>query len=368
MHDPLDPFNFRDVATLEPAAPTPQAADAQAAEAEPEGNTERDIQRGALRNLIKLASDSSVTESEIERDNRAATEKAKLAFNDKSFEIEERYKNLKAEATAKGQVKAKLALSQHAAEKAKHTAADKAARQAAEEEKKSLDDKLKKKLGQAVWLADSVYDLATGQAAAAYKQKTADVAAAEEGLNELEVQAAGLVQRYGVALPKDEVTVEVDPLIETDADAAFAKHKEAAEQATKSLGRLPIANLFAGPWPYIIPILLTAAVAALGQFTSGHPFTDPQWKPIGIFGGSTFAVVLIAGFVLRTMASKQVRVAHLPVRKELMLARKAAEQQLANAAREARGRPRRRHRRPNGRGVGRQSPGRPAPAEGRQSA
>ena len=332
LHDPLDPFNFRDVATLEPAAPTPQAADAQASAEEPERNTERDIQRGALRDLIKLAADSSVTESEIERDNRAATEKARVAFSDKSLEIEERYKNLKAEATAKGQAKAKQALAQHAAEKAKHTAADKAARQAAEEEKKSLDDKLKKKLGQAVWLADSVYDLATGQAAGAYKQKTGEIAAAQESLNELEVQAAGLVQRYGVALPKDDVVVDPDPLIETDADAAFTKHKESLEAAIKSLGRLPIANLFAGPWPFIIPILLAVGMAALGQFTSGHPFSDPQWKPIGIFGGSTFAVVLIAGFVFRTMATNQVRAAHLPVRKELLLAHKAAEQQLTNAA------------------------------------
>ncbi len=293
-------------------------------------HTDRDIQRGALRDLISLSTECAATESDIEREYRTSHDKENHAFSDHSFAIENRHKQLTEEANQKHRDRLAELDGQYKAERGKIDAADRALRDKVEGEKQSADDKLKQKYDQAVWLADSVHELGTNQAVASFKQLSEQVKGANETLNGMEVKAAELVQRYGLPLPADDVEAEDDPSILTDTDAAFGRHKQALEGYLAQLHSMPVANLFVGARPYLIPILLTILAVAGVQLY--YQSTEPQWKPLGIFAGGVIGLQIIAGIVLRLMANAQVRAVHTPLRKELVLARRAAEQQMVNGA------------------------------------
>ena len=338
MYDPLDPFKFADEKSELAAAAhdgngvaTPDGEAGVIVEPEVEDTSERGIQRASLRKLVALSAETAAAESEIERSNRAAVEKTKQAFTDKGFELEDRFKKLKVEAAKKHNARVSAADGKYTSDKTRISQDDREARSKADGEKKSVDEKVKKKLDQAMWLADSVYEVAGNQVVVGYKQATETIAASQDELNRIEVRAAERVQRYGVSLPTDEPAVEPDPDIEIDADAAFAKHHDAAQSSLDKLGRLPVASLFAGALPFIIPVVLAAGVAAAVYFLTPNAQQQPPVKPMAIYAGGTFVVVLVIGFILRVMATKQVRAVHGPLRQELALARLAVEKRSAKA-------------------------------------
>ncbi len=310
---------------------TPGASpvDGAAAAAQPE--TDRDIQRAALRDLIALATEGASTESDIERERRTSLEKENHTFSDRNFQIEDRHKQLTEETNQQHQARLREMASQYQAERSKITAADKAFREKVEVDKAAVDERLKKKYEQAVWEADSVHEMATQKIAAAFKATSEAIKAAGDELNGMEVKSAELVQEYGLPLPQDEVEVADDPQIATDADAAFARHKQAIEEHLGRLKHMPLARLFVGGRQYLVLLLLTAAAAAAVQFY--FHTTEPQLKPLGIFAGGTLVLCIAVGVALRMVANSQVRAVHTPLRQELALARQAAEQQETNARR-----------------------------------
>ncbi len=291
--------------------------------------TDRDLQRAALTDLISLAADCATAESDIEREYRTSLEKAGQSFNDRTFELDEHHKRSTAETNDKHQARLAELTRQYQAERSKIIGADRALRQKIESDKLAVDEALKKKLDQSTWLADSVLEVCSNQIAAAFKAKTVQVEAALEALNSSEVQAAELVQRYGMALPTDSPQVEDDPAIVTDSNAAFARHKEAAEKHLAHLEQMPAANLFVGARPYLIPVLV--CVVAGGAVQGYFQTTEPHWEALGIAVGSAFAVTMIVGIVLRLMANSQIRAVHTPLRIELILAHRSADQQLVDA-------------------------------------
>jgi hypothetical protein len=292
--------------------------------------TGRDVQRGALRDLIGLAADCATSETEIETEYRSSKEQAARAFGDRNFEIDQRHRQQQDETNQKHQTRLEELASQYKAEKNKIAAADKSGRQKIENERQSIEEKLKGKYDHAVWLADSVLEVANGQAAAAFKDKSNAVHGAVEELNGAEVHTATLVQQYGVALSNEAVVVEEDPEIAIDADAAFNRHRLTIEQLVTRLGKMPIANLFVGGRPWFLGIVLVILTVAAVQFLSHDPLT-PQWQPLEIYGGGLIGVLLVVGIVLRVIATRQVRAIYTPIRQTLQLARHAAQQQLINA-------------------------------------
>jgi ABC-type multidrug transport system fused ATPase/permease subunit len=298
------------------------------APSESSSRTDRDLQRAALTDLIALAADCSAAESE--REHRSSLEQASLQFNDRTFTIDEHHKKSTEEANQKHQSRLADLSRQYKAEQAKILAADRAARQKIESDKLAIDESLKRKYDQAVWLADSVAEVTANQIAAAFKAKTEQVESAHEALNTSEVQAAEWVQRYGMALPTDAPAVEDDPAIITDSDASFTRHKEAVEQHLSHLQHMPVPSLFIGARPFLLPLLLCAAAAAGVQFY--FHTTEPHWQPLGIAVGSALALVIILGIILRLVANSQIRAIHAPLRAELILAHRSADQQLIDAA------------------------------------
>jgi len=292
--------------------------------------TDRDLQRAALTDLIALASDCATTESEIEREYRGSLEQAAQSVSDRAFEIDEHHKRSTAETNQKHESRLAELTRQYQAERAKIISADRALRQKIESDKLAMDEALKKKYDQSVWLADSVAEVSANQIAAAYKAKIEQVESAHQNLNSSEVQAAELIQRYGMPLPTDTPTAEDDPAIITDSDAAFTRHKEAVEQHLAHLHHMPIPSLFVGARPFLLPLILCIAAAAAVQLY--FRTTEPHWQPLGIAVGSTFALLLILGIILRIVANSQLRKVHTPLRVELILARRSADQQLIDAA------------------------------------
>jgi hypothetical protein len=292
--------------------------------------TDRDVQRGALRDLVALASECASAESDIEREYRTSTEQAKKDFADRNFALEQRH--IQQQEEARQNHKARLAdlAARYKSERNKIALADKTARQKLDAEKQSIDEKLKKKYDDAVWLADSVLESANAQAAVAFSEKTHQVNTALEDLSALEIASAKLLQDYGVPIPTDVLPAEEDPAILTDADAAFTSHRAALEQNFTRLKRMPLASLFVGGRPYLVPIVLTMLAGGAVQF-SNHTL-EPNWPQLSIFAGGTLGLVIILEIILRVVATKQVRAVHVPIRRSLMLARQAAEQQLTNAS------------------------------------
>src|SRR3954468_20726694 len=205
LPDPLDePLVTLDRKLPAVAAPTGD---------EPMAETDRDIQRSALRDLIALSTESASTEADIEREHRTSLEKENQTFGDRDFQINENHKQRLAEASQQQQSRLSELASQYQAERNKIVAADRAFRQKIESEKATIDERLKQKYDQAVWEADSVNEMATQKIAADYKATTEAIKTAGEGLNSMEVKAAELVQLYGLPVATDAVHVEDDPAI-----------------------------------------------------------------------------------------------------------------------------------------------------------
>ena len=319
----------------EPAATA--AAEAPAAvldDGPPKPLTDRDIQRQALRDLIALSSESAATESDVEREYRTGREDASKSSGDRAFGIEQRHQQAMAEAEQQGKAKLAAIAQRYKAERQKLAAADAAAKQKAEADKKGVDAKLKRQYDEKVFEADSVLEVANNRANAAYRQVAGAVEKEQEELNGLEVGAGQRVVKYGLRMPTEAVAVaDDDPAvgaIATDADAAYAAHRAAAEQAAARLNRLPLANMTIPARAILITVLVAIGAAAGAQAMTGN-FTQFDAHRLALEGGGAAVMMAVLLGIGRLMAVKQVRAAHGPVLRELALARRAAERQLANA-------------------------------------
>ena len=304
----------------------------------PKKLTERDIQRQALRDLVTLSAESAAVESDVEREYRTGKDEATRGAADRAFGIDQRHQQQQADAEQQGQAKLAAVAQQHKAERARVAAADAAAKAKADADKKAVDSKLKKGFDEKVWLADSVLDVANNQANAAYKQASERIKGTLDELNALEVSAGQKVVKYGLRMPTDVVAVADDdpavaPIV-ADADGAYATHRAEAEQTTTKLNRLPLANLTIPARAILISILVGVAAAAAAQAATGNYTNVAEFdvKKLAIVGGSALAAMAVLMGIGRFVAVKQIRAIHTPVRQSLALARRAAEQQLVNAA------------------------------------
>jgi DNA segregation ATPase FtsK/SpoIIIE-like protein len=325
---------------LPPDAPPPPTATAAAA-GEPEDTgparplTDRDIQRQALRDLIALSTESAAVESDVEREYRTGRDEASKSAGDRTFSIEQRYKQSLAEAEQQGKAKLASIAQKYKAERQKLAAADAAAKQKAESDKRTVDAKLKRAFDEKVFEADSVLEVANNRANMAYRQVSGAVEKQQEELNGLEVSAGQRVVKYGLRMPTEPVVIaDDDPAraaIESDADAAYATHRAEAEQTTSKLNRLPLANLTIPARIVLIAIVVGLGAAATAQASTGQ-WAQFDAQKLGIVGGGGLVLTAAALGVGRFMAVKQIRAIHTPVRRSLALARLAAERQLVNAS------------------------------------
>lgn len=305
--------------TANPVEPT-SAGDA--------GLSPLDLQRSALRDLVALATESATTESQIEQTFQASTEQERKEYDKGAWMLRQRYE------TAKDQVRGKHreALAQvNAAYQSGATTAEAETVprvQKLDRDHESLDQALSEKLNQAIWLAESVFDVSQNQAREEYKKTRERITTHEEALAALEAQARATVLWYGfdpVATPTEAPAVAPTEGAEQEFDSRRA---EAARQL-EALRRLFVPKIFVGPRAWLLGGFLTLCAAALAHYQTGY--TRPDWKIVGIAAGATLVVVTVGLLLLRVVARKKTQHADAAFRAGLAGSLKAIEAELEYA-------------------------------------
>ena len=168
-------------ATISPTSETDEdsapaavvSAEAEATEmGEPLPQTHRDLQRGALRDLVELATQCADLEVRIDRQLHDSLADTQSKDQRKHSDLERNYKSLQEQIARKnderlGQIEARY--QQNLAANKKH---DEAVRRRANEEFQAVQEDIKQKYEQAVWLAESVLEASEGKVAEELKKAT----------------------------------------------------------------------------------------------------------------------------------------------------------------------------------------------------
>ena len=329
-------FDLLSSDVLLPMPPSPKEAmadDSKPDEPVPAGpRTGRDIQRGALRDLISLAAECAATESDVEREYRTGKEKQAKSYGERNFAIDQGHKQQLQETNQKHKARLAELEGQYKAGRNKIAAADKAAKKKVDDEKAGVDEKVKAKYDQAVWLADSVLEAANSKAAIEFKEKSEAIGAAQQELDGVEIHAAKLVQRYGVSLPTNAVTANRIP------------PSPPTPMPPTSRTALRWSNCWAGSTGCPSPTFSSAAGrTSLDLSSRCSPGCAVMWynhtldfqemlTPLAIFAGGMAGLAIVAGIALRIVATRQVRAVYEPLRLQLLVTRQAVDQQLINAS------------------------------------
>ena len=303
-----------------------------------ERNTERDLQRAALRDLVALSTECAARETEIEQALERAVTSANREFDRKVEQIELRAEGAKQEAREQHAERAAKVNAQYGADFNALNGADRASRQRIETDADNIERDAKEKLQQAVWLADSVLEATQNQAHAEYKKTREQVATNNEQLDELEKQVNQLLETYGHAAPLVPEPADAPPMPE-DPRAAFKSDRERVERHLAALRGLVIPKLFVGLAPYLLVIVLIVIAIVAAQATTG---TIPQsaaelntlelkLREIGYAVGGTVFVCAMGGWGLWMLGRKQVRETYTDFRLSMSAARRALDAEMTNA-------------------------------------
>src|SRR6185437_13868768 len=182
---------------LELALPRPEAAAAPAA-------SPRDLQRDALRDLVALATECAATEARIELEHRSSTEQAKKTLEKTTWTLAQRFTSLDEAARQEHQDELANVHSRHQAELADAKAAHQQTRDRIERDHEPAERKSRQQFEQAVWLADSVLEVAQNQVREEAKKVREAIKAHDEAIEGIGNRAARLLERYRQTPPPEE--------------------------------------------------------------------------------------------------------------------------------------------------------------------
>ena len=291
------------------AIPEDADAIADAEEAAKEPKTHRDQQRGALEDLLELATECAAREAVIEQQFQAASSETQGAGQRKLTDAERRYKSLQDQVTAKVQEKQGQIDQQYQQSISALKINDQKLRQRVTAEYGQAQQKAKKDYDQAIWLAESVQEAAEQKAAEELKKATELNVAQTEFLDTKEGDQNSLMTRYNQRPPPGEALAAIkDAEASADPIASFNQHKEVIEAKIKALADLSVPRIFVGATPALIVLLVVVIAAAIPQGIAGT--LTPQWQPLGIWAGGALVLVIILMLVLKSVARKQVIAVH----------------------------------------------------------
>ncbi len=328
---------------MTPPTPGTEAtpASAPAPEVKPgTGESTRDVQRAALRDLVVLSTESAATEARIEAARVAAEEAAAKNLEKATFSVRERSRTLEEQVRQKYADRIARADAAYAQGVARTEAEAKRALQTIEAEAEPISRKLKDRLNHDIWLADSVFDVSQNQLRADAKKSQDNHEAQLKELAGIQEKAVAKLAEYGQKAPAT-VTEESAAEAAVEAPSAdlagqYAPLREAAEQQLHRLGSLFIPRLMVGPFPYIVLLFFCALAGAGGHFLMGGG-AKPQWMGIGIGAGAMLVIAVAAGVALRRVGRSQIAATYQPLAEKLSVARQAAKAELdaSERAREA---------------------------------
>jgi hypothetical protein len=295
----------------------------------PSSPTHHDIQRGTLRNLVDLATECAVAETQIEQQHQKAEDDAKKDAERTNWAIEERNKSAKDAAAKKDQERIEQIETQFKSDSMALAASLKAARQRIQIDSKSTERDIKKEFDQAIWEAEALFDGTQAQLRDDAKKAKEHLAGQLQIVEEKQRQTAAMMQLYGMTvMPKSQATTEPQQPL-GDPPAAFEAGCNAISHGLIGLAALRLPRLFVGARPHFLALFLVATAVFATQVLLSR--TDLQLVPMAIAGVSTLVVVLVLGAVLRAMARKQVGEVYGPLGQALDAAKAAAEAHAENA-------------------------------------
>jgi len=284
----------------------------------------RDVQRDALHDLVALATESAATEAEIERRFRTSTEQAGKEFEKTQFQLGQRHAAERAGAEERHQQRAAELHAQFMSEVADAKSSHARVRERIERDHEPVDRKTREQLEQAVWLADSVLEVAQNQARADEKKVKEQLKAHSDAVDGIESQGLKQLERYGVMLPAEPEQAPEPQLVPSeDPKADMTRGLDSCQQRLTELRRLFLPNMFVGwvPWAFVVVVCALAGIITQVFLQS----TDPSFKALAISVGSTLVGTIILGVILRIVARRQVREAYEPLRQAVAFARGAAD-------------------------------------------
>ncbi|MDP9172666.1 MAG: FtsK/SpoIIIE domain-containing protein [Planctomycetota bacterium] len=290
-------------------------------ELEPEVQTHRDLQRGALQALVELTARCSSLEIEIDKKHAEAVAANESRDTRGHADLERQVKSLREQLIQKHAEMLTQIESRYQQTLTTLKKNDAAARQKAKQEFEALQKDLKHKYDQTIWLAESVLEAAEGKVAGELKAAVELHASQKEQLDAKENEAITLLARYNQQPPSlSAAATEEEPAVESalPIETPFAQHLESIEAQLHKLATLGISNLMVGAKPYLILFLLLVAAVAGPQIY--FKTLDPQWQPVAISAGATLVVGIGLLVMLKSMGRKEVLQVFRPLRASLSAA------------------------------------------------
>jgi hypothetical protein len=293
---------------------------------------DRDVQRAALRDLVRLAADAAATEVEIDKTHRTQHQQADKELAKALEEIEQRHEAGKQEHAQQVEQRVAQVEQDYLAAKADLTNFDSTSRKRIAHDHDHVRQDLKSRLQQAVWLAESVFEATQNQIAKEYKKAREDHESRIQEVDGLMKQSSEVVARYG--MPQLVTTVALTPPPADQPAGSYDQKRDAVKAQLKVFERLQVPRLFVGMRPILIVIVICVLAGGVGQLLAdGVPTYGSQLKPkeiaYGVLAGALLCVV--GGMLMRMLAKSHTRAAYVPLRQSIEAARRAANSALADA-------------------------------------
>ncbi len=294
--------------------------------------------RAALADLVTLSATTAAREIEIEKVRVVAIDQAEKELARVKSNLDLRVKAVREELDQKYSARIDEIGKQYVADLADLNAKDKEHRRRLSAEHDRIQEEVKGKTQQALWLAESMLEGVQAGLKEESKNAKEEHAKQLETLDDLERQADALIVSYRQKPPTD-VAIPIEK-IEGKPDDALQASQQEAERRLAELKSLSLPHLFGGIKPFVIALLVCAAAGAIADWVNaGHPTSstdlsnlaiDPKSIGIGVGGALVFLCGL--GAALYFVAKSQIHKTMMPFKQAAADARVAAKAVLDLAA------------------------------------
>jgi S-DNA-T family DNA segregation ATPase FtsK/SpoIIIE len=299
---------------------------------------DRDVQRAALRDLVKLSADSAAEESRIEQIHQDQIRAADKQLQNSLEEISQQHQTQKEQINTESEELFAKISKDYATAQNEIKIYTSAARQRIDYENDAVDQDLRGKLQQTIWLAESVFEATQNQIAKEYAKAKEEHGNRIEELDKIASQMTAVLTLYGQ--PTLAATVEPTP-IEGDA-GPYETHRDQVLSYLKKLEHLAVPRLFVGIRPFIAVVVICIIAMFVTQWiTGGLPIDygtfEIKAKPVSYALGGSLIFCILAGVGLWMLGKSQVRAAYIPLRQSLDAVRFSADaiREAARAERDA---------------------------------
>jgi hypothetical protein len=284
----------------------------------------RDRQRQALRDLVRLATESASAEAAIEAEYAAAIRDADEKHERALWSLDQRAETQRSQWLDKHAERVAFAQDQYDQKLKAVRLADRQARQKIGVDHQTSTGEAKAKLDQGVWLADSVLEATQNQLRAESRKAAEELETRGNAIGEIVRASAGTLHTFGQPeLIEQPVEASLDG-VEGASVEILDRELQQARSQNASLESLPLARLFVGAWPFLAVMLLVGAAGVGAHFYRGGG-PEPDVRAIAIASGAALVLALVLGLVLRVVARRQVRDAYRPLARSLEMARLASQ-------------------------------------------